>query len=79
MSAVSDALHADKEGSKKPSPQNDIPTAIGAIKSEVEALKTEVRKKSNQSVPPGKWPERRRPLLCSSCLEREEGILQSLL
>ena len=69
VSAASDGLHNDKEESKKRSPQNDILTAIGAIKSEVEALKTEVRKKSNQSASPGKWPERRRPPLCSSCLE----------
>lgn len=72
VSAVSDGLHNDKEKSKKCSPQNDILTAIGAIKSEVEALKTEVRKKSNQSSPPGKWPERRRPPLCSSCLESKK-------
>ena len=32
VSAVSDGLHNDKEGSKKRSPQNDILTAIGAIK-----------------------------------------------
>ena len=69
VTAVSDGLHNDKEESRKRSPQNDILTAIGAIKSEVEALKTEVRKKSNQSASPGKWPERRRPPLCSSCLE----------
>ena len=69
VSAVSDGLHNDKEESRKRSPQNDILTAIGAIKSEVEALKTEVRKESNQSASPGKWPERRRPPLCSSCLE----------
>ena len=72
VSAVSDGLHNDKEESKKRSPQNDILTAIGAIKSEVEALKAEVRKKSNQSSPPGKWPERRRPPLCSSCLESKK-------
>ena len=72
VSALSDGLHDDKEGSKKRSPQNDTLTAIGAIKSEVEALKTDVRKKSNQSAPPGKWPERRRPPLCSSCLESKK-------
>ena len=54
VSAVSDGLHNDKEESKKCSPQNDILTAIGTIKSEVKAFKTEVRKKSNQSAPPGK-------------------------
>ena len=72
VSAVSDGLHNDKEGSKKRSPQNDTLMAIDAIKSEVEALKTEVRKKSNQSAPPGKWPERRRPPSCSSCCESKK-------
>ena len=72
VSAVSDGLHNDKEESKKCSPQNNILAAIGAIKSEVEALKTEVRKKSSQSAPPGKWPERRRSPLCSSCLESKK-------
>ncbi|CAH3169315.1 unnamed protein product, partial [Porites lobata] len=64
VSAVSDGPPKEKEGGKKNSPQNDLLTAISAIKSEVEALKSEVRKNSNQSVPPGKWPERRRPPLC---------------
>ena len=72
VSAVSDGLHNDKEKSKKRSPQNDIVTAFGAIKSEVEALKTEVRTKSNQSAPPGKWPERRRLPLRLSCLESKK-------
>ena len=72
VSTVSEGLQNDKEGSKKRSPQNDILTAISAIKSEVEALKTEVRKKSNQSAPPGKWPESRGPLLCSSCHESKK-------
>ena len=72
VSAISDGLCNDKEESKKCSPQNDILAAIGAIKSEVEALKTEVRKKSSQSAPPGKWPERRRSPLCSSCLESKK-------
>ena len=77
VSAVSDGLHNDKEESKKRSPQNDILTAIGAIKSEVEALKTEVRKKSNQT-PPGKWPERRRPPFVFQLSREQEGVLQSL-
>ena len=72
VSAVSDGLRDDKEGSKKRSPQNDALTAIGAIKSEVEALKTAVRKKSNQSAPPRKWTERRRPPMCLSCLESKK-------
>lgn len=72
VSAVSDGPPKEKEGGKKNSPQNDLLTAISAIKSEVEALKSEVRKNSNQSVPPGKWPERRRPPLCSSCLENRK-------
>ena len=46
VSALSDGLYDDKQGSKKRSPQNDVLTAIGAIKSEVEALKAEVKKKA---------------------------------
>lgn len=72
VSAVSDDSPKGKEENKKNTPQNDLLTAISAIKSEVEALKSEVRKKStDQSVPHGKWPERRPPL-CSSCLENKE-------
>lgn len=74
VSAVSsDDSPNGKEENKKNTPQNDLLTAISAIKSEVEALKSEVRKKStDQSVPHGKWPERRRPPLCSSCLENKK-------
>lgn len=73
VSAVSDGSTKGKEESKKSTPQNDLLTAISAIKSEVEALKSEFRKKgSDQSVPPGKWPERRRLPLCSSCLENKQ-------
>ena len=73
VSAVSDGSSKGKEKSKKSIPQNDLLTAISAIKSEIEALKSEVRKKSSdQSVPPGKWPERRRLPLCSSCPENKQ-------
>ena len=48
--------------------QSDLVAAINAIKSEVEALKGEVRKKDNKScVFTGNEPERRRPPRCSSC------------
>ena len=72
VSAVSDGSRNDKEESKKCSPQNDVLTAISAIKSDVEALRSDVRKKNSQSAPPGKWPERKRPPLCSSCLESKK-------
>ena len=64
VSAVSDGSRNDKEESKKCSPQKNVLTAISAIKSDFEALRSEVRKKNNQSAPPGKWPERRRQPLC---------------
>ena len=73
VSAVSDASSKDKQESKKCTPQNDLLAAITAIKSEVEALKGEVRKQSSdQSVPHRKGPERRRPPMCSSCLENKK-------
>lgn len=73
VSAVSDDSSKGREENKKSTrPQNDLLTAISAIKSEVEALKSEVRKNTDKSVPPAKWPERRRPLLCSSCHENKK-------
>ena len=73
MSAVSDDSSKDKQENKKCTPQNDLIAAITAIKSEVEALKGEVRKQSSdQSVPHGKGLERRRPPICSSCLENKK-------
>ena len=62
MFAVSDDSSKDKQESKRCTPQNDLLAAITAIKSEVEALKGDVRKESSdQSVPHGKGLERRRP------------------
>ena len=73
VSAVSEDSPKDKTESKKSTPQNDFLPAISAIKSEVEALKGEIRKKNNdQSVPPGKGLERRRPPMCSSCFESKK-------
>ena len=52
VSSVSDDSAKDKQESKKSNSQSDILAAITAIKSEVEALKGEIRKQSsNQSVP----------------------------
>ena len=44
--------------------------AINAIKSEVEALKGEVRRKDVDKI--GRGLERRRPPRCSSCVEKKE-------
>ena len=69
VSSVSDDSPKDKQESKKSNSQSDILAAITAIKSEVEALKGEIRKQSsNQSVPHTKGPERKGPPMCSNCL-----------
>ena len=69
VSSVSDDLPKEKQESKKSNSQSDILAAIIAIKSEVEALKGEIRKQSsNQSVPNTKGPERKGPPMCSNCL-----------
>ena len=60
--SVSDDSPKDKQESKKSNSQSDILAAITAIKSEVDALKGEIRKQSsNQSVPHTKGPERKGP------------------
>ena len=79
VSALSDGLHDDKEGSKKCSPQNDILTAIGAIKSEVEALKTEVRKKKQSKCTSREVAREEKTTFMFKLPREQEGILQSLL
>ena len=60
VSSVSDDSPKDKQESKKSNSKSDILAAITAIKSEVEALKGEIRKQSSdQSVPHTKGPEKR--------------------
>lgn len=50
---------------------SDLVAAINAIKSEVEALRGEVRKKDGtNSISSGRGP--RRPTLCSSCFENKK-------
>ena len=63
----------DKQESKKRNSQSDILAAITAIKSEVEALKGEIRKQSsNQCVPHTKGPEREGLPMCSNCLQKKK-------
>ena len=73
VSSVSDDSPKDKQESKKSNSQSDILAAITAIKSEVEALKGEIRKQtSNQNVPHTKGPERKGPPMCSNCLQNKK-------
>ena len=72
VSSVSDDLPKEKQESKKSNSQSDILAAIIAIKSEVEALKGEIRKQSsNRSVPHTKGPERKGPPMSSNCLQNK--------
>ena len=76
VSSVSDGSPKDKQESKKRNSQSDILAAITAIKSDVEALKEEIRRQSsNQSVPHTKGPERKGPdcpPMCSNCLRNKK-------
>ena len=67
------------EGRKKRSPQNDILTAIGANKSEVEALKTEVRKKKQSKCISREVAREEKTTFVFKLPREQEGILQSLL
>ena len=79
VSAVSDGLHNDKEESKKRSPQNDILTAIGAIKSGVEVLKTEVRKKEQSKFTSREVAREKKTTFVFQLSREQGGILQSLI
>lgn len=69
VSLVSDPSN-EKKSKQEPLQKSDLMAAINAIKSEVEALKGEVRRKDVDKI--GWGLERRRPLRCSSCVEKKE-------
>lgn len=70
VASVSDSSKEKKVPKESP-PQNDFLAAINAIKSEVEALRGEVRKRdSTNSISSGRGP--RRPPLCSGCFENKK-------
>ena len=69
VASVSDPSN-EKKSKQEPSQQSDLMAAINAIKSEVEALKGEVRRKDVDKT--GSGLERRRPPRCSSCVEKKE-------
>ena len=69
VASVSDPSN-EKKSKQEPSQQSDLMAAINAIKSEVEALKGEVRRKDVDKI--GRGLERRRPPRCSSCVEKKE-------
>ena len=69
VASVSDPSN-EKKSKQEPLHQSDLMAAINAIKSEVEALKGEVRRKDVDKT--GSGLERRRPPRCSSCVEKKE-------
>ena len=70
VASVSDSSK-EKKVPKESLPQSGFLAAINAIKSEVEALRGEVRKRdSTNSISSGKGP--RRPPLCSGCFEKKK-------
>ena len=69
VASVSDPSN-EKKSKQEPLQKSDLMAAINAIKSEVEALKGEVRRKDVDKI--GRGLERRRPLRCSSCVEKKE-------
>ena len=81
ISAVSsDDSPNGKEENKKNTPQNDLLTAISAIKSEVEALKSEVRKKSTDQVYPMGSGRREEDHLCvQAALKTRRSIAITVL
>lgn len=60
----------EKKLKEEPSQQSDLMAAVHAIKSEVEVLKEEVRRKDADKI--GRRMQRRRPSRCSSCVEEKE-------
>ena len=69
VASVSDPSN-EKKSKQEPSQQSDLMAAIDVIKSEVEALKGEVRGKDVDKI--GRGLERRRPPRCSSCVGKKE-------
>ena len=69
VALVSDSSN-EKKSKQEPSQQSNLMAATNAIKSEVEALKGEVRRKDVDKT--GSGLERNRPPRCSSCVGKKE-------